>query len=77
MLDAPAMYSLCSAPTHRGKFVAAEDATTVQVDGNSYSLTNAGDFRMVVIPGGRDFSRISADKPIMLAQFSVSLQSGK
>ena len=59
------------------KFVAAEDATTVQIDGNSYSLTKAGDFRMVVIPGGRDFSRISADKPIMLAQFSVSLQSGK
>ena len=57
--------------------MAAEDATTVQVDGNSYSLTNAGDFRTVIMPVGRDFSRISADKPIMLVQFSLWLQSGK
>ena len=57
--------------------MAAEDATTVQVDGNSsYALTSAGDFRTVLFYGYR-FPRISANKPIMLAQFSVWLQSGK
>ena len=57
--------------------VAAEDATTVQVDDVSCTLKSAGDFEMAGIAAGRDFSRISADKPIMLSQFSLSLEIRK